>query len=700
MATLFWVGGSGNWSDATNHWSTLSGGPPGVGNLPTAADDVVFDALSNTTAYTLTIDATNKVCKNLNFSAAPSVSGTITWAGSVQITVSGNMTLLNGMTRTYTGALIFNATSGTQNITCNTVTLASTCTFSGSGGTWQMQDNFNISSAKNIVHSAGTLDFNGKTITYQNYTGSGTGTLTMGAATITSSGDWVFGASQTLTANTANMTFSKNGVTFTGAGKTYNNVTINGATSITTQITGANTFANLTITGTSSKNTGVDVGADQTITTFVINGQSLINRIFMRSVDSAGTITPGTTRTLTVTNAPTITNSDFQDITIAGAGAPASGTSIGDAGNNSGFTFTTPVTRYKISGNNTYSSTSAWSTGSGGGSGASVPLCHDTVVIDGSSFGAGATFTIDMKCLAALDFSNATNTPAITFNATGAAHQMLGSLNLTSTGTLTQTTAVIFFAARSAFSLTSAGKTFTKALEIVCAGATLTLNDAAISTGSGDLILFAGGLDLNNQTLTCASFDFNSTLTRSLAFGSGTIKITGSTSPWLSNATAFTLTPGTGTIKFTDSSNTAITFAGVGQTWNNIWWNRGASTGALTLTGTNTFNDWLDDGTGAHTYTMPNVTTTISTFRVRGASGALVTLQRTGASGTWTLSCAKGPIICDWLSISNSTASGGAVFFAGANTTNGGSNSGWKFYGPAGSVGGGSATMGSNVGSY
>jgi hypothetical protein len=44
MATYFWVGGTGNWSDATNRGATSSGGTPNAANVPTSADDVVFDA--------------------------------------------------------------------------------------------------------------------------------------------------------------------------------------------------------------------------------------------------------------------------------------------------------------------------------------------------------------------------------------------------------------------------------------------------------------------------------------------------------------------------------------------------------------------------------------------------------------------------------------------------------------------------------
>ena len=54
MGARFWVGGDGATSDIA-HWSLTSGGPGGE-PVPTPSDDVTFDAASNATSYTVTID--------------------------------------------------------------------------------------------------------------------------------------------------------------------------------------------------------------------------------------------------------------------------------------------------------------------------------------------------------------------------------------------------------------------------------------------------------------------------------------------------------------------------------------------------------------------------------------------------------------------------------------------------------------------
>lgn len=45
-ASAYWVGGSGDWTDATNHWATSTGGLPNAANLPDETTDVFIDANS------------------------------------------------------------------------------------------------------------------------------------------------------------------------------------------------------------------------------------------------------------------------------------------------------------------------------------------------------------------------------------------------------------------------------------------------------------------------------------------------------------------------------------------------------------------------------------------------------------------------------------------------------------------------------
>lgn len=66
---LYWVGGTGQWHD-TDHWSLSSGGPGGE-CVPTATDNVFFDANSNSTPFFAVQDSTAKAayCKDISWLA-------------------------------------------------------------------------------------------------------------------------------------------------------------------------------------------------------------------------------------------------------------------------------------------------------------------------------------------------------------------------------------------------------------------------------------------------------------------------------------------------------------------------------------------------------------------------------------------------------------------------------------------------------
>lgn len=65
---VYWVGGSGNWTDPT-HWSLTSGGTGG-NCMPTSVDDVFIDSNSGLSGGTLTIDISNASVNLLNMSSA------------------------------------------------------------------------------------------------------------------------------------------------------------------------------------------------------------------------------------------------------------------------------------------------------------------------------------------------------------------------------------------------------------------------------------------------------------------------------------------------------------------------------------------------------------------------------------------------------------------------------------------------------
>lgn len=240
--------------------------------------------------------------------------------------------------------------------------------------------------------------------------------------------------------------------------------------------------------------------------------------------------------------------------------------------------------------------------------------------------------------------------------------------------------ALTFAATSGTQTITSNGLGIDSPITINGSGGTTTLADSLnLSLGTARAFTLTNGtFNTANKAVSTGTF-VTAVGTKTLTLGSTvwTLSGTGTVFNNVQNAN-FTTTANTGTFKTTDASGGTLTLVGGGRNWNGAsLWLAGAGTELYTITGANTFADIkLNEGTTAHTITFPNSTTTVTTFTVLGAATKLVTLQRTGASGTWTLASSVDPCT-DYLSISNSTASPAA--HAGANTTDGGGNSAWTF---------------------
>jgi hypothetical protein len=683
--TLYWVGGTGNWSSTTK-WSTSSGGGSGSA-VPTSLDNVIFDAASNATAYTATIDATSR-CNQLTI-AGPT-SGNVTLAGSSTLICHGNITLpATGLTRTFTGPLVLSGSVTGDTLTTNGVTLASAITVNGVGCEWT------LGSALNNGTSTVTLTNGNLLLSTYNLTAgslssnnSNSRTINLGSSTVSlaSSNPVIFSSTINLTFNASTSTISCTGttVTFQGADQTFNNVTFTGADA-TFSITGANTFNNLSFTGRTSAGVSTSTfSANQTIngTLTLSAGTNATMRTFVRSD------TIGTTRTLTCAAIASLTDIDFRDITIAGAAAPASGTRLGDCKSNSGITFGAGVTRYwNLAGSNNWSAT-GWAASSGGSPAVNnFPLAQDTAVFEATSPGTGTTTTINAAYnIGTIDMSARTsNTMTL---ATGSTAPFIYGNWINGTGTTLSGTGVMTFAGRGSQTITSAGRTFTQDMAIDTPGGTVTLQDAFNNSrnNGGALTVNRGTFNANgfNVTLsgTGSSFVSTSATTRTVEVGSGTWTIAGSATGnicWnIQNTSTLTIT-GTGTISLTSAS--AKTFNAGGLAYTNITLNQGGA-GALTISGNNTFKDITNTykSTGAANITIGTTTQTVSQWTGAGEAGRLLTVQGSSASspGTLILTSAVKPNV-DYLTITGVRAySLTDTWYAGANSTNNGSL-GWIF---------------------
>jgi hypothetical protein len=572
MADRYWVGGSGTWdATTTTNWSATSGGAGGA-SAPTSADNVIFDADSNTLLlpFTVTVSGSVSTPAVCNDFTAGSLDGAMTLdfpVASTRLYCYGSMTLpATNFSWTTTGsgsATDFKSTSTGKTITTNGVTLPNmSIIFDGVGGGWTLGSALTTSqSNRPIVVQNGTFNSANYNITAGSLTVDtvGTQTINLGSSTYTVGGG---GAGVTFT-ETAGLTFNAGtstiicqnaNPTFTGGGQTFYNVSFTSTGTGTTTINGANTFNDLSQTSRGA--TGgriISIGANQTVSGTLTLGAA--NQSVRRILVQSDTI--GTQRTITLNGSlATLADVDFRDIATAGSVGTWTGTRIGNALNNSGITFDAAKTVYwSFVAGSTWVGT-VWALTSGGTPNTNnFPLAQDKVIIEdtGLNSGASVSFSGGNFWFGELDISTRT-LPMTLVNGT-IQPIFYKNVTLSSAVTMTGTQAWLFGGQGTTQILDVNTATFVPPITINSPSGTLQL--AENTTCSSTVTLTSGTLDLNDFDLTCDRFSSSNSNTRVIDFGTGEINLTGNDATiWTTTtATGFTYT-GTPTVNATYSGST------------------------------------------------------------------------------------------------------------------------------------------------
>ncbi len=683
MTQYFARGVGGSWSVAGT-WSNSSGGASN-GLVPTAAIDCVLDASSGA----VTIDGTSgspNLCRSLDCTG---FTGTLTHGASKQLNVgdgtTGAFKLVSGMTYgpSSTATVKFVSTTTGNNITWGTKNPPGTVTFDGVGGGWQFQDAPGTGNAGTITLTNGAVDFNSKNVTsYLSSNNSNTRTLTFGTLTWTIpdnglAGGWDLGTTTGLTCNPANVTIvdasTTTNQTFAGGGLSYLSFSCTTLTTATITISGNNTFGTLTLSmGATTKGatSGYSISGTQTVSgTFTANGNSTIlrNFIYGTTIGTAATISAATV---------SVTHTDFRDITGAGAGSwnfsGLTTTANGNAGGNSGITFTAPKNCYMKTAVSVNWSGSNWFTASGGSSAIvpAMPLVHDSVFFDANSVTAGSkTITLDEPRVPGMDWTNIANSP--TFATGSTAWESYGSLILVSALTHSGSGTATFMG-RGSFTLDGGSTTWptSSIITLNAPGGTLSIarnfvSNAPITVTNGTFAengftanltaitinggAWSGSGAITGTTCTVSGGTFTLggtlTLTGALAVSSGTLnmngnQITGHTTTTISSTGTLNLSGqlnGSGLISVTGGT---ITDAGASGELKGTTCSFSGGTSAIrkmTLTSTFAISSTaaLTLNPGTYTYvTSWTETGTTKTFAING------TLTETG--GVKTVTAASG----------------------------------------------------------
>lgn len=662
MANRYWVGGTAAWDGtAGTKWALTSGGAGGQA-VPTAADDVFFDAASG--AVTCTITGA-RVAKSINCTG---FTGTLAGASTPSLTISGSLTLVAGMTLTFAGSILFNAT-GT--LTSGGKTLGAT-TINGSGITVTLGDNLNIGT-NNLTVTQGTFTTSASNYSITaggiNSSNSNTRTINLNGSTVNLSGSKPF-----LFATTTNLTFNAgtSQVNLTGSSpdiestaQTFYNVSFTNTALSSASITGANTFNNLTFAARAAAGIAdLRLSANQTINgTFTVQSGATDPAIRLFIVSGV----PGTARTITSAS-NSLFGVDFQDITGAGTASwnDSSRTGYwGDCKGNSGITFATGRTVYwNLAGTQNWSATGWTDTSTGTPDAQYFPLVQDTATF--TNAGAAGTILTGGYNIGTLDMSGRTSAMTLRGGPTVYGDWTNGSgITQDSIGTIT-------FSGRNTQTITSAGVPFSASIEIDSLSGTVQLADSFVcnsGVSAGVFLITSGTFNTQNNNVTCSTFRTSGSAAKTITLGSSTFTVTQPATSWnLSTTAGLTFNANTSNIVLSNTSTSARTFEGGGLTYNKVTIGGTTGTSTTTINGANTFGELASTKTVAHTITF-SADQTITTWSVAGSSGNVVTVNSTAAGSARTLTITNRTSGIDWLDVRDITAPLAPVtFYAGANS--------------------------------
>jgi len=442
-----------------------------------------------------------------------------------------------------------------------------------------------------------------------------------------------------------------------------------GASHYTVTVTDNSTCASLTFTPVAVDGyTQFAVGLNFVIAgTFSTSGTQGNRRAWFRSS------TYGLTRDMQIATIGTVTDVDFRDIRVTGAGGTLTGTRIGDLRGNSGITFSTPKTVYRIGTGNW--SDDQWATSSGGSPSTDFfPLAQDTAVFDENTSAGTHTMNSAIPYAGTVDMS--ARTSALTLSL-GAAQAIYGNWTFGS-GITISGAQILTFSGRNTQVITSAGKTFSGGITVDSYGGTIELADA-LNIGSNTLTVTNGTFDTKGYNVTAGELSSSNSNVREIKLGASTLTL--SVNPiTFTTSTNLTFDAGTSSIVCT---NNGTGFNGGNQTFYDVSYTNIAA-GNQTINQSNTFNSLsitAPSSAGLRQISLGGDQTITGTLTAAGASAVRRVMLRSSVVGT-TRTLTVGTLSADDCDFRDITIAGTAAGGSPTRAGDCGGNSGVTF--PAG----------------
>lgn len=587
----YWVGGTGNWSDAANHWAKTSGGVPGSAGVPGATDNAIFDANSGLIAASVvTIDQLVEI-DTLDFSGVPN-QFTYNNGGTFDVTIHGSLSgnPSGALTSGTWGEIIFDAATAGEDITSGGTIWAQD--FRIIGAQMNITDNLDLTTGT-LFTDAGGFVLNGNNLACAQFVSNTTNARVIDVSNSTihlTEGLWdMVGTNVTLTATSSSILLGDlAGVaSFTGGALGYD--TLRSTSATTLNYFNDNTFKLVEVFVASQL--FIDNGDDLSTDSLIITGDCL---------NTATLSTPGAgaDATFTKTGFPgiTLTRVDINKVNALGGGAynVIAGTITSSAGwTSQGGNF------YWIGNTGNWNDGNNWSYTSGGPANGCIPTSADSVYFDANSFvGAGNIVTVDDTAFfRSMDWSAMVGNQTLVLDSSMMAH---GDVTLAATLSLT----------RNISGGNSAGIQFNEPAVITSNNAVLidagfllstanstdvvSLADQLVMTDSSSVTLFNGHFNTNNQFMLTGSLNaINNPVTgsdlRTISFGSSEVRLLGEF--YALGDTTLTLNAGTSHLIIGDTLNYANSLKTTGtHAFNDVTLNFVPTAQQQQVLGNNTYN--------------------------------------------------------------------------------------------------------------
>jgi hypothetical protein len=341
------------------------------------------------------------------------------------------------------------------------------------------------------------------------------------------------------------------------------------------------------------------------------------------------------------------------------------------------------ITATTSGGTRAWSDTLTWSSGS-------VPTAADDVVLDATSGAVTIAAAAVARSLNCTGYTGTlTHNTAITLTlgdataGTSNAALVLSAGMTYTLGNASSSAISLVSTSTTQQAITTAGKTLGN-VTVNGSGGTYLLTD---SLTCATITVSAGLLTTGSQTVTCAAITVSGA-TATMAFGTSTVNFTSTAAVnVLLRSSGGTVSGGAATFNITTASTNTRGFFPVSTALSQATLNYTVANSSGTLS----FSGALDlaalnvtDGVAARTVQFQAAASyTLRAVNIQGVSGALITIKSGTAASAATLTKPSRVVALDYVSIQDMTVTGGASWYAGANSVNVSGNTGWLWSAPS-----------------